>query len=47
MTVAQVGADRKPIPGTETHYDCDTLLLSSGLIPETNSPEAPALNCIP
>lgn len=34
VTVAQVGADRKPIPGTETHYDCDTLLLSCGLIPE-------------
>ncbi len=25
---------RKPIPGTEEHYDCDTLLLSCGLIPE-------------
>ena len=24
----------KPIPGTEEHYDCDTLLLSCGLIPE-------------
>ena len=34
VTVAQVGADRKPNPGTETHYDCDTLLLSCGLIPE-------------
>lgn len=34
VTVAQVGADRKPIPGTEIHYDCDTLLLSCGLIPE-------------
>ena len=33
VTVAQVGADRKPIPGTELHYDCDTLLLSWGLIP--------------
>ena len=26
--------DRKPILGTEVHYDCDTLLLSCGLIPE-------------
>lgn len=34
ITIAQVGADRKPIPGTEIHYDCDTLLLSCGLIPE-------------
>ena len=32
--VAEVGPDRKPIPGTEIHFDCDTLLLSCGLIPE-------------
>ncbi len=32
--VAEIGPDRKPIPGTEIHYDCDTLLLSCGLIPE-------------
>ena len=24
----------KPIPGTEKEYDCDTLILSVGLIPE-------------
>lgn len=34
VTLAQVGADRRPIPGTEEHYSCDTLLLSVGLIPE-------------
>lgn len=34
ITIAQVGPDRKPIPGTEEHYTCDTLLLSCGLIPE-------------
>ena len=34
VTVAEVGPDRKPIPGTEIHYDCDTLLLSCGLLPE-------------
>ena len=34
VTLAEVGPDRKPIPGTEIHYDCDTLLLSCGLIPE-------------
>ena len=34
VTIAEVGPDRKPIPGTEMHYDCDTLLLSVGLIPE-------------
>ena len=34
ITLAKVGPDRKPIPGTEEHYSCDTLLLSVGLIPE-------------
>ena len=34
VTIAEVGADRKPIPGTEERYTCDTLLLSCGLIPE-------------
>ena len=34
VTIAEVGPDRKPIPGTEARYTCDTLLLSVGLIPE-------------
>lgn len=34
ITLAQVDGNRKPIPGTEEHYSCDTLLLSVGLIPE-------------
>jgi NADPH-dependent 2,4-dienoyl-CoA reductase/sulfur reductase-like enzyme len=34
VVIAEVGADRKPIPGTEKVYKCDTLLLSVGLIPE-------------
>lgn len=34
ITLAQVGPDRKPIPGTEQNIPCDTLLLSCGLIPE-------------
>ena len=34
ITLAEVGPDRKPIPGTEEHYACDTLLLSVGLLPE-------------
>lgn len=34
VTLAQVGQDRKPIPGTERTYECDTLLLSVGLVPE-------------
>lgn len=34
ITIAEVGADRKPIAGTEIDFDCDTVLLSVGLIPE-------------
>lgn len=34
ITIAQVDSQNKPIPGTEEHYECDTLLLSCGLIPE-------------
>ena len=34
VTIAEVGPDMKPIPGTEERYTCDTLLLSTGLIPE-------------
>ena len=32
--VAEIGPDRKPIPGTEMEFDVDTILLSVGLIPE-------------
>ena len=34
ITLAEVGTDGRPIPGTEEEYTCDTLLLSVGLIPE-------------
>ncbi len=34
ITLAEVGKDGRPIPGTEEEYTCDTLLLSVGLIPE-------------
>lgn len=34
VTVNQVDEDLHPVPGTERHFPCDTLLLSVGLIPE-------------
>ncbi|MBQ7236628.1 MAG: FAD-dependent oxidoreductase [Clostridia bacterium] len=34
VVIAQVDKDKKPIPGTEKHFDCDTVLFSVGLIPE-------------
>ena len=34
VVVSQVDENRKPIAGTEMHFDCDTVLFSVGLIPE-------------
>ena len=34
VTVSRVDENRNPIPGSEINFDCDTLLLSCGLIPE-------------
>ncbi len=34
VTLAEVDEQNRPIPGTEEFYECDTLLLSVGLIPE-------------
>ena len=34
VTIARVDADRRPIPETRRYIECDTLLLSVGLIPE-------------
>ena len=34
VTVSRVDDNRRPIPGTEQLFDCDTVLLSVGLIPE-------------
>ncbi|MFA6829484.1 MAG: FAD-dependent oxidoreductase [Bacilli bacterium] len=34
VVISKVDEHKKPIPGTEISFDCDTLLLSVGLIPE-------------
>ena len=34
VTVSKVDEKRNPVPGTEMEFDCDTVLLSVGLIPE-------------
>ena len=34
VTIAQIGDDGKPVPGTERKVACDTVLISAGLIPE-------------
>lgn len=35
VVIAEVDARRRPVPGTEREIACDTLLLSCGLLPET------------
>ena len=46
ITLAQVENGR-PIPGTEEHYDCDTLLLSCGLLPENELSRAAGVELSP
>ena len=40
VTIAEVDASRRPIAGTEQRIECDTLLLSCGLIPENELTKA-------
>ncbi len=47
VVVAQVDSDRRPIPGTEMTFDCDTVLLSVGLIPENELSRAVGLDIDP
>lgn len=39
VIIAQVDENKKPILGTEKYFECDTLLLSVGLIPENEISE--------
>ena len=47
VKVSEVDDDLKPIPGTEIHFDCDTLLLSCGLIPENELTKAAGVEMDP
>ena len=46
VTLARVENGR-PVPGTEEHYDCDTLLLSCGLLPENELSRAAGVRLSP
>ena len=46
ITLARV-ENGKPVPGTEEHFDCDTLLLSCGLLPENELSRAAGVNLSP
>ncbi len=47
VTISRVGADRRPVPGTERHLPCDCLLLSAGLIPENELSKAAGVEIDP
>ena len=44
VTIAKVDENRKPIAGTEEYIECDTLLLSVGLIPENELSKGAEIN---
>ena len=47
VTIANVDENRNPIPGTEEYIECDTLLLSVGLIPENELTRAVGIDLDP
>jgi len=47
VTIAEVDENLKPIHGTEVYYECDTLLLSVGLIPENELSRNTGINIDP
>ena len=47
VTVMKVDDRRAPIPGTEMEFDCDTVLLSVGLIPENELTRAAGIELDP
>ena len=47
VTIANVDENRKPIKGTEEYIECDTLLLSVGLIPENELTRAVGIELDP
>lgn len=40
VVISEVGPDGSPVPGTGKEYECDTLLLSVGLLPENELSKA-------
>ena len=47
VTVHQLNEQRQPIPGTNLEFDCDTVLLSVGLIPENELTRAAGIEMAP
>ena len=47
VEVSAVDKDKKPIPGTEIRFDCDTVLFSVGLIPENELSKEAGIELLP
>ena len=47
VVVSEVDENKKPIKGTEMHFDCDTVLFSVGLIPENELTEGAGIAISP
>ena len=47
VTIAEVDSSLKPVPGTEQYFECDTLLLSVGLLPENELSEMAGVSLSP
>ena len=47
VVISKVDENRKPIAGTEIHFDCDTVLFSVGLIPENELTKAAGIPLSP
>ena len=47
VTVQKVDEQKNPIPGTEMDFECDTLLLSVGLIPENELTKGADIRIVP
>ena len=47
VTVSQVDEHLQPMPGTEKKYDCDTLILSVGLLPDNKLTRAAGIEIDP
>lgn len=47
VVIQKVDENRRPIEGTEIEYDCDTILLSVGLIPENEISRQAGINMDP
>ena len=47
IVIAEVDEKLRPIPGTEIEYECDTLLLSCGLLPENELSRAAGVDINP